>query len=155
MGREKERIMGVANHYGPRSTGGSSGNVKTTGTQNELRVDLTPEFITSGLVTPAVIPKGAYIHAAELQVKEAFDLGVGAVVDVGTKGSEATNGVTLTEANLEAVGVVDVTSALAGTWVANTPFADATIVGVALSGAAVTDDSVGEAYLVVRWRDNV
>jgi hypothetical protein len=62
------------------------------------------------------------------------------VLDVGTDTSEATNGFSITEAQLEAAAdtVVDLTSALSGTWDAEAKLAADTTVNLALSVAALT-----------------
>jgi hypothetical protein len=49
-------------------------------------------------------------------VTEAFNLATSSVVKVGTKSSEATNGASITEAQLEAVGTKDVSAVAVGTW---------------------------------------
>lgn len=142
----------VSNHYGQRKVRASQGVTKTTGFTNELVMDLDGTLVGAEafeLLAP-VIPAGAIIEDAYLEVTEAFVLGgTSPAVEVGTEGSEATNGVTLTEAQLEAVGTYDVTSALAGTWTAG--LAAATTVGIALSGTSPTVTDAGKARLVVNY----
>ena len=132
----------VSNHYGRRDTGGTVGTLKTEGAKKELVIDLTGESLNQSagpvLVSPT-IPKGAKITSVYLEVSEEFALGgTTPAVEVGTQGSEATNGVTLNEAQLEAVGTYDVTSALSGTWASI--FTADTLVDVALSGTSPTVD---------------
>lgn len=143
----------VHNHYGPRSTGKSVGVSNSDTLVRELVVDLDGSILTAeefALMAPQ-FPAGAKIEDAVLEVEEAFVLGgTSPVVEVGTSGSEATNGVTLTEAQLEAVGVYDVTSAVEGTWAAG-GLAAATEVGVVMGGTSPTSTTAGKARLVVRY----
>lgn len=151
MTRETLPVTGVSNNYGPRETGGAIGTIGTVGAQNEFSFDFTGQILTDLIISPVDIPAGAVITKAYLRVTEAFDLAVGTVVEVGTDGSEATNGVSLLEADLESTGYVDVTAQLAGTWDAEVPLAADTRVGVALSAGSVADSDVGRAQLVVEY----
>ncbi|NOQ73238.1 MAG: hypothetical protein GQ574_14620 [Crocinitomix sp.] len=71
------------------------------------------------------------------------------VIDIGTESTEATNGFTITEAQAEAVGMYDLTSALAGTWAAG--LAADTTVGLLLGGTSPTVTSAGKAKIVIRY----
>lgn len=139
----------VSNHYGPRDVGGTTGITNSDGFNRELTIDLDPETITDGefhLTVLPYFPAGSRVEEAFLEVEEAF--AVSAAVDVGTVGTEATNGVTLTEVQLEAVGTYDVTAAITGTWVAAGGFTANTNLGV--TGGGTVGDS-GKARLVVRY----
>lgn len=147
-------VATVSNHYGPRSTGKTAGVSDTSGFINELAVDLDGAMVSAAgfaLVAP-IIPAGSRILEAYLDVSEVFVLGgTSPVIEVGTEGSEATNGVSITEAQAEAVGVYDITSALAGTWDGTVGLAAATTVGIAMSGTSPTSTSAGKARLVVKY----
>lgn len=149
MSRETLSFLGgISQVYGEAYTGGATGAIKTEGAKNEIAVHLTGDVLSSLIIQPVKIPKGSVVTKAYIRVTEAFDLAALSVVEVGTDGSEATNGVSLTEANLESVGYVDVTAALAGTFDAEVPLAADTLLGVAFSAGSVTNAKVGKAVLV-------
>lgn len=151
MAKESNTGLGVSQVYGARETGGAVGTYRTAGAGNEFSLELTGEVLGDLVISPVDIPAGAVITKAYVRVTEAFDLEASSVVEVGTDGSEATNGVSLLEANLESVGYVDVTAQLAGTWDAEAVLAADTRVGVAFSAGSVTDETVGKATLVVEY----
>ena len=135
----------VHNNFGPRDSGGTFGVLETDGITWEVIYDITGEMfndVPDGLV-PVVIPAGAIIKAAYVDVTEVFVVtGTTPTILVGTNGSEATNGLVISEAIAEALGPANVTSTLAGTWDAEAPLAADTTIGVALGGTgnpAVTD----------------
>lgn len=151
MSKESNTGLGVSQYYGVRETGDAVGTFRTAGAQRELVAQITGETLSHLTVGPTDIPAGSVITKAYVRVTEAFDLAGASVVEVGTDGSEATNGVSLLEADLESVGYVDVTAQLAGTWDAEAVLAADTRVGIAFSAGSVTDDSVGKATLVVEY----
>lgn len=142
----------VSNHYGPRDTGKTTGNMRTAGAVNELVLDVDGDMASNEafvLVVPK-LPAASIIEDVYVDVTEAFVLGgTTPAIEIGTEGSEATNGVTITEAQAEAVGMYDVTSALAGTWAAG--LAAETTVGLALSGTSPTSTSAGKMRVVIRY----
>ena len=132
----------VTQHYGERESKFAKGNVKTEGFTETLSINFDFNETTADellLVNP-IIPVGARIVKAELITKVQGVAGTSAVVDIGTSGSEATNGFTITEAQLEAAAgtVVDLTGALSGTWDAEAKLAAATEVNIALTVEANT-----------------
>jgi len=151
MSYENSAGLNVHNHYGQRPIGGGAGHIKTEGAYKELTVDITGESLNSTFLPTIVIPAGALPVSAFVDVSEVFVLGgTTPAIEVGTSGSEVTNGVTVTEAQAEAVGTVDITAAFAGTWGAS--LAAATTVGVALSGTTPTATATaGKAKVVVRY----
>jgi hypothetical protein len=149
MPREILPILGVSQVFGPAFTGGDVGVVKTEGQKNEYEIHLTGEVLATRILSPVVIPAGSVVTKAYVRVTQAFNLAASSVVRVGTKGSEAANGVALTEAQLEAVGYVDVTAALAGTYDNEAVLAANSTLGVAFSAGSVTDRNVGRATLVI------
>ena len=159
MSVEKAPLRGVRNIYGTREKGYDVGTIKTEGNSNELSTGLSGAMVADiiagkDVIAKVVVPKYSIIEKAYLYVDEAFVLGgTSPAVEVGTKGSESTNGVTLDEASLEAVGGYDVTAALAGTWAAGSSLAADTEVGVAVSGTSPTADAgEGKARLVVTYK---
>jgi hypothetical protein len=143
----------VSNHYGTRDSKQAKGNIKTEGVVNELSIEFEGAEVSAGaydLLAPT-LPAGAIIEHVWLYTKEVFTLGGTApVVDIGTEGSEATNGFTMSEANLETVQWVDLTSALSGTWAA--PLAAETTIGILLGGGGSnTSAATGKAEVVIRY----
>ena len=142
----------VSNHYGPRKSEGAIGEVKTEGVVRELSIEFTGETVSAAafdLLAPK-LPAGSHIEDVYLKVSEAFVLGgTTPAIEIGTEGSEETNGVTITEAQAEATGTYDITAALAGTWAS--PLAAETTVGIALSGTTPTVTTAGKAEVVIRY----
>lgn len=102
-----------------------------------------------GFIKALKLPVGAVIVQAIAQVKEVFVLGgTTPTISIGTQGSEATNGITLSEAQAEAVGTVKPT--LNGTW-AN-PLAAETTVGIALGGTSPTVTSAGRVDILIEYK---
>jgi len=144
----------VNNHYGPRSTGKAVGDNPANGKIRELVIVLDSEEILAGafpLIAPT-LPAGSRVEDVFAQVTEAFVVGgTSPVVDVGTETSEATNGFTITEAQLEAVGNYDLTGALSGTWSGATGLVADTILGVAGSGGTFTLTAAGRVVITIRY----
>lgn len=142
----------VHNQYGPRNAGKTVGVFDTDGAIKELVIDIDGTIVGAGaypLLAPK-LPAGAIIEDVYLVVEEAFVLGgTTPVIDIGTEGSEATNGFTITEAQAEAAATYDLTSALSGTWAAG--LAAATTVGILLGGGTPTVTSAGKARVVIRY----
>lgn len=136
MAKESTSGLGVYNVYGPRETGeGRSGKIKTAGVEKELELYFTHD--TASIVS-AVIPAGSVITAVTANVTEAF---AGATdLDVGTDGSETTNGADLAVTAGVAKGT------LAGTWNGTVLAADTTV-GVAITGTA----TAGKAKVVIKY----
>lgn len=142
----------VNNHYGVRETGKTTGNIKTEGSMNELTLDVDGTMVGNAAYTLVVpkLPAGAIIEDVYAEVSEAFVLGgTTPAIEIGTEGSEATNGFTITEAQAEAAASYDLTSALSGTWAA--PLAAETTLGLALSGTSPTVTSAGKVRVVIRY----
>lgn len=144
----------VNNHYGPRSTGKTQGSQRVSGLVRELTFDVDASMVSAEafpLIAP-VIPGGSRIEDVFVEVTEVFALGgTSPVIEIGTEGSEATNGFTITEAQAEAAGVYDLTAALAGTWAAATGLAADTTIGIDLAGTSPTVTTAGKAVVVIRY----
>lgn len=147
----------VSNYFGPRGIDSdvTAGVIKTEGGVNELTVHISPQVVNGdklGLTVLPFLPARSKVFAAYLEVEEAFTLtGTTPTVAVGTDGSESTNGVTAAEAQLEAVGVYDLTSTIAGTWAAAGGLVARTDVNVDVSAGAVATGTLGKAKVVVRY----
>lgn len=145
-------VQTVSNHYGPREVGQTAGRYNVDGAYKEVVIDLTVEMVENEafpLVAP-VLRAGSIVDKVFVYVTEAFSLGGSATVDIGTEGSETTNGVEITEANLESLGMIDVTSAVQGTWASG--LAADTTVGIEFSGTVANAD-VGKARVVIRYAE--
>lgn len=155
MSVEKAALRDVRQIYGSRVKGGGVGQMQTSGIERELAVDATGSLLdtTGDAFYGQVIPAGSLITGAYVRVDEAFDLGgTTPTLLVGTAGTEVTNGVVVSEAQLEAIGTTDITAALAGTWDEATLAADTTV-GVVLGGTSPTAvDGVGSCRVVVTYK---
>ena len=118
--------------FGTRDAAGTVGVNKVEGMKEELIIDFSGDLFNTepdGLI-PFVLPAGAVITAVYMDVEEAFALtGTTPALEVGTSGSEVTNGFSVTQAQLEATGSLNLTSTLSGTWGSEAPLAANTTIG--------------------------
>lgn len=116
MAFENSAGIGVYNNYGARDTGGSVGVERSQDSVHNLSISFTGASLASAFLPPVVVPKGAQFKRAVLRVDEAFVVtGTSPTLIFGGT-APATNGIVLTEAELEAVGTKTVTSTGTGTW---------------------------------------
>jgi len=116
MAYENKSGLGVFNQYGPRSVGTSVGVEHSDDSIHQLSIEFSGTSLQDSFLPPLVIPKGAHFLRYVLSVHEAFNItGTTPTVIFGGT-APATNGVVLTEAELEAVGTKIPASAGAGTW---------------------------------------
>lgn len=114
---ENSAGIAVSNFFGARNTGGSVGVEESDSSTHHLSVNLTGEMLNGTFLPPVVVPKGARFVRAVLRIDEAFELdGTTPTVRIGAAGSVATNGIVLTEAEMEAIGTKVPASSGAGTW---------------------------------------
>lgn len=145
----------VSNFYGARETGGSVGVEHSQDSLHRLSINLTGAMLNGSFIPPVVVPKGARFVSAVLRVDEAFDVtGTSPTVQIGAAGSVATNGIVLTEAELEAIGTKVPTSTGAGTWSqssATGTTADAKV-AFALGGTTpAVNAALGKATLILSF----
>jgi hypothetical protein len=146
--------IGVSQNYGPRNTGSAVGLEDSDGSIFRLSVNLTGNTLNDLFLPPVVIPKGAKFRKYELRVDEAFALGgTSPTVQIGAFGAPGTNGVVITQAELQAVGTKELSTAGAGTWAQNstTGTTAAAKVAVALGGTSPTATTAGKAILVLEF----
>lgn len=152
FGYDSNIVTTVHNHFGPREVKGSTGTMKTSGASNELVIDLDGGMVSDAafpLLAPK-LPAGALIRDVTVEVQEVFALGgTSPTIEIGTEGSESTNGFTMTEAQAEAAATLNLTSALSGTWAAG--LAAETTIGIAQAGTSPTVTSAGKARIVIRY----
>lgn len=127
MGYENSAGIDVSNHYGPRVTGQTGGVIKTEGGKNQLSIQFGGEDMGSPQYQEAYIPAGSLVTNAWLRVEEVFAV-TGGSANIGTEGSESTNGVSASKAQMEAVGFYDIMGTPSGTWAAM--LVDDTVVGI-------------------------
>lgn len=145
---ELMRIRGVHNHYGQRDTGSGAGGYQAQGPEKLIEVEITPDNLTGTFLPEVTVYQNSDIKSATLYVDEVFVL-TGATVEVRAKGTPA-NKVDITELNLESLGKVDLTSALAGEWAATAyPTTADDLIELALTAGTVDDLDVGKARLVL------
>lgn len=145
-------VQNVHNQFGPRRAGGTVGVNKVEGIKEELIIDFVGEYFNTnpeGLV-PFVLPAGAVVKAVYLDVEKPFSLtGTTPTIKIGTKGSEATNGFTITKAQIEGTASVNLTDTLAGTWDNEVALAANTVVGFALAGTTPVIGNGGKARITI------
>lgn len=134
--------------YGARETGVSVGVEHSKDSKHQLSFELTGDELEYEFLPPLVIPKTAVFEEAYITVDEAF-AGLTSVA-IGEGNAEATNGIVLALADLATLGTTDVTSKLAGTWVAGVSQPKANRVGIAVTGTPTR--GVGRASLVISYR---
>lgn len=146
--------IGVSQNYGTRNTGSTVGLEDSDGSIFRLSVNLTGSTLNDLFLPPVVVPKGAKFRKYELRVDEAFVLGgTTPSVQIGAFGAPGTNGVVITQAELQAVGTKELSTAGAGTWAQNstTGTTAAAKVAVALGGTSPTATTAGKAILVLEF----
>ena len=151
---ENSAGIAVSNFYGVRSTGNSVGVETSDSSQHRLSVSITGEMLNGTFLPPVVVPKGARFVGALLRVDEAFDLGgTTPTVRIGAAGSVATNGIVLTEAEMENIGTKVPASTGAGTWSfssATGTTADAKV-AFDMGGTSPIAARVGKATLILTF----
>ena len=151
---ENSAGIAVSNFYGARATGGSVGVETSDRSEHRLSVYITGDMLNGTFIPPVNIPKGARFLRAILRVDEAFDLGgTTPTVRIGAAGSVATNGIVLTEAEMENVGTKVPASTGAGTWSftsATGTTADAKV-AFDMGGTSPTAARVGKATLILTF----
>ena len=155
MGYQNSAGIGVNNHYGARDTGTSVGVEQSSDSIHQLSIAFTGTSLQDTFLPPVVVPKGALFKRAVLRVGEAFSLtGTTPTLIFGSLGSEATNGIVLTEAELETTGTKTPASTGTGTWAqaSTTGVTTAAKVGRALGGTTpVVTTGLGKATLTLEF----
>lgn len=151
---ENSAGLSVSNFYGARESGGSVGVERSQDSVHTLSIAFTGASINSTFLPPVVVPKGAQFKRAVLRVDEAFNItGTSPTVIFGGT-VPGTNGIVLTEAELEAVGTKTPASTGTGTWAQSsaTGTTAAERVTRALGGTTpVVSPTVGKATLILEF----
>lgn len=150
MAYENSAGINVFNQYGPRHTGNSVGVQRTSTSIEELSFEFTGTSLNETFVPPVYLPKGALVLRYRLRIDEAFVISAAGTLTIGGT-LPGTNGVVITEAELEAIGTKTPASAGTGTWA--TASATGTTasekVTKLLTGTATT--GVGKGVLFVEY----
>lgn len=151
MGFEAKSGLNVNNQYGVRNTGGAIG---ISDDYEQLQIEFTGETLNYAYLPPVVIPNGALFRRAFLRVNEAFSLtGTSPTVIFGGT-APATNGIVLSQAELQTIGTKVPASVGTGTWAfaSTTGTTAAEKVTKVLGGTTpVVSPTVGKAVLVVEF----
>lgn len=116
MPYENSAGLNVNNQYGQRFSGNSVGVERTSNSVEVLSINFTGTSLNEAFMPPVYVPRGAHVLRYVLRVDEAFVVtGTTPVLNIGGT-LPGTNGVALSEAELEAVGTKIPASAGAGTW---------------------------------------
>jgi len=150
MTYEANSGLGVFNQYGPRNTGGAGGTERSIGSTQTLAVNLTGEMLNSSYFPPVYMPKGAKVVKATLVVDEVFVVSASGTVAIGGT-VPGTNGVVLTEAQLEAVGTKDVSSVAVGTWATSSATGTTAAQEIAKSITGTVGATSGKGQLLVEY----
>lgn len=154
MAYENSAGINVFNQYGVRETGGAVGVETSDDSITRVRVDFTGASLNSGFVPPVSIPKGALFLSYHLRVDEVFVVtGTTPSVEVGAAGSIATDGIVITEAELENLGTKKLASIGAGTWAlaSTTGTTAAALLDFQLEGDTVVAATSGKATLILEY----
>lgn len=156
---ENSAGLGVYNHYGPRGTQDgvlSGGKLPAHGSVEEMVIYITADDFGTGTTfdTQFTLPAGSIPLDAIFEVTTAITQTGGTTsttLHVGTNGSEATNGFSISDAATSLAVITERDSSGAGTWAA--ALAADTVVGVAVveGGGTITSIDGGEVKVTVRY----
>lgn len=156
MGYSSASGINVSNYYGRRETGGSVGASHTKNNVKQLKIRFTGASLNETFLPEVTMPQGARVLRYVLRVDEAFSItGTSPTVIFGGT-APATNGVVLSETELENVGTKVPSSTGAGTWStsSSTGTTAAETVAKALGGTSpVVAATQGKAVLTVEYLD--
>lgn len=150
MSFENTSGLGVFSSYGKRSTGGSVGSETTDGSTRDYSITITGESLNSSFLPSVSLPKGSKFKGAILRVDEAFAVSTGGTVAFGGT-LPGTNGIVLTEAELENIGTKVPASTGTGTWAvaSATGTTAAQFINKAISGTVTATQ--GKATLILTF----
>ena len=150
MAYENSAGLSVSNQYGRRESGGAAGAERSQNSVQTLSLDLTGEMLNSTYFPPVYVPKGAKVIKATLRVDEVFVVSAAGTVAIGGT-APGTNGVVLTEAQLEALGTKDVSAVAIGTWATASAVGTSASQRIAKAITGTVGATSGKATLVVEY----
>lgn len=160
MGYSNTAGLNAYNHYGARTTGGAIGAEHEYGSKHTVKIDITGQSIAdniAGFMPPVYLPKYANIDSVTLVVDEVFVVGgTTPNLEIGSYGSTATNGVVITEAELEALGTKAIASTGAGTWAFShaAGLGAAAKIGMSLEGDTTISATAGRGTVIITYTYN-
>lgn len=150
MAYENTAGIGVNNHYGARVTGNAIGVETSDNSVHLLTIQFTGESLNETFLPPVFVPKGALFRRFILRVDEAFAVSTSGTVTFGGT-VPGTNGVVLTEAELEAVGTKAPASTGAGTWAVGSATGTTASQRVAKAISGTVTATQGKATLICEF----
>ena len=153
-GFENSAGIAVSNYYGSRNTGQSVGVEHSDDSVHQLSIAFTGTSLNNAFLPPVFVPKGASFKRAILRVDEAFTLGGTSPTVIFGGTAPATDGIILTQAELQAIGTKTPASTGTGTWAQNsaTGTTAAQKVAKTLGGTTPTVTAgVGKATLILEF----
>lgn len=143
-------IRGVTKNYGVRGIGQGASEDKTINNDRRYTFVLTPslldEIASGGYVSNVIIPEGYMVRRSTLIVNEAFDLATASGDLVIGTGSDI---ITIADSDLETVGATVLSTELSGKLADGSLLTTSVELGATYDGAALNDDSVGKATVIV------
>lgn len=150
MAYENTAGIGVNNHYGVRTTGNAVGVETSDNSVHLLTIQFTGESLNETFLPPVFVPKGALFRRYILRVDEAFAVSAAGTVTFGGT-VPGTNGVVLTEAELEAVGTKAPASTGAGTWAVGSATGTTAAQKIAKAISGTVTATQGKATLICEY----
>lgn len=154
-GFENTAGINVSNFYGGRDTTyGTVGLEHSEDSIHQLSIAFTGTSLNQAFMPPLFVPKGAQFKRAILRVDEAFTLGGTSPTVIFGGTAPATDGIVLTQAELQAIGTKTPASAGTGTWSQSsaTGTTAAQKVAKTLGGTSPTvTTGVGKATLILEF----
>lgn len=154
-GFENSAGINVNNFYGGRDTiYGTVGVEHSDDSVHQLSIAFTGTSLNAAFLQPVVVPKGTSFKRAILRVDEAFTLGGTSPTVIFGGTAPATDGIVLTQAELQAVGTKTPASTGTGTWSQSSATGPLTAQKVTktLGGTSPTvTTGVGKATLILEF----
>jgi len=150
MSFENTTGLGVFSSYGKRNTGGTVGCETSDGSTRDYSITFTGESLNSGFLPGVIIPKGSKLKGAILRVDEAFAVSSGGTVAFGGN-APGTNGLTLTEAELEAIGTKTPSSSGSGTWATTSATGTTSAQFISKTVTGTVTSTQGKATLILTF----
>lgn len=150
MTLEANTGLGVYSNYGKRNSGGTVGMEQVDNSTQRLSIAFTGESVNSAFNSPVYVPRGAKFIRAILRVDEVFVVSAAGTLAFGGT-VPGTNGIVLTEAELEAVGTKTPTSTGTGTWAQSSATGTTAAEKVAKVITGTVGATSGKATLILEY----
>lgn len=150
MTLESNTGLNVYSNYGKRNTGGTVGLEQVDNSTQRLSIAFTGESVNSAFTSALYVPRGAKFIRAVLRVDEVFVVSAAGTLAFGGT-IPGTNGIVLTEAELETVGTKTPTSTGAGTWAQASTTGTTASERVAKAITGTIGSTSGKATLILEY----